>query len=208
MNTTATTDFDDLRRSAFRETCRDGLLEVVIGVLLFIVALAAGRPALYWTFFIAIILLGPGLERLKARITYPRIGFAKLKDEDPRRLRAGMLTWVLGVFAAMAFVLTLTGDVTDNLAWRRAAPALAGLLFAGGFLYLARQSGLTRHYVLTAASILTGLLMVFPLTPEPYGNLRAWALFVGLFALAVGGYTLRRFIRDTPLAQEPSGDGR
>ena len=37
--------FQDVRRSAERETYDDGLMEIVIGVLLFIVALATGRPA-------------------------------------------------------------------------------------------------------------------------------------------------------------------
>jgi len=99
---------NDLRRTAVRETYRDGLTEIVTGVLFFIVALATGRPAFYWTYLVAILVLGPGLQRLKARITYPRIGYSKIPDENPARLRRGILSWVFGVFLAAAIVLALS----------------------------------------------------------------------------------------------------
>lgn len=199
---------EDLRQAARQETYRDGLLELAIGGLLFIVALATGRPAFYWTYLVIILLLGPGLRRLKARFTYPRIGFVKYPDEDSRRLRTGVLTWVVGVFVLVAVVLTITGHVTDNLAWRRASPALAGLLFAGGFLYLARQSRLVRHSFMAIACAALGLLMVGPVVPGAYGNLRVWALLMALLSLAIGADVLRRFVRDYPLVQDRMPDVR
>jgi len=197
---------EEMRRSAARETYSDGILELVVGVLFFIVALATGRPAFYWTYLVAILILGPGLKRLKARYTYPRIGFVKLPDEQPRRLQQSILTWVLGVFLLVAVVLTLTGHLTDNLAWRRAAPALGGMLFAGGFLYLAQRSRLWRHYLLAAASVSVGLLMTWPLVSEPYGNLRVWALLMALLNLAMGAYVLRQFVRQHPIVEERMPD--
>jgi hypothetical protein len=199
-------DFADIERTAFRETHRDGLTDIAVGVLLFVVALATGRPAFYWMYLAAIVVLGPGLKRLKARYTYPRIGFAKLPGEDPTRLSAGILSWVLGVFLVVAVVLTVTGHVTDNLAWRRLAPAIGGLLFAGGFWALAQQSRLVRHYLVAFASVALGLLMVWPDIAEPYGNLRIWALLMALLNLGVGGYVLRRFLRDTPIADQRQPD--
>jgi hypothetical protein len=201
-----TPDSQDIRRAAYRETYRDGLTEIVIGVLLFIVALATGRPAFYWTYLVAIFLLGPGLQRLKARYTYPRIGYAQMPGEDPKQLRASILSWVLGVFLLVAVGLTLTGHLTDNLAWRRASPALGGLLFAGGFAYLARQWRLTRHYLLVFASVALGLLMAWPDIAEPYGNFRAWALLLALLNLGIGGYVLHGFLRDTPVVDERQPD--
>ena len=101
-----------------RETYLDGLLELAIGGVLFIVALATGRPAFYWTYLAAILILGPGLQRLKARYTYPRIGYVKFPDEDPKSLGKGIASWVIGVFLLVAVVLTLSGHLTDNLAWQ------------------------------------------------------------------------------------------
>jgi dipeptide/tripeptide permease len=196
------TDFHTVQRVGRRETYLDGLLEVAIGAVLFIVALATGRPAFYWTYLAAILILGPGLRRLKARYTYPRIGYVKFPDEDPKRFRKGIATWVIGVFLLVAVTLTLSGHLTDNLAWRRAAPALAGLLFSGGFLYMAQQSRLVRHYVLAAVSVLLGGLMVWPTVEGAYGNLRVWAVMMALVSLAVGADVLRRFLRNHPVVED------
>ena len=199
-------DIRETQRAGRRETYLDGLLELAIGGLLFIVALATGRPAFYWTYLVAILILGPGLRRLKARYTYPRIGYVKFPDEDPKRFRRGVVTWVIGVFLLVAVTLTLGGHLTDNLAWRRTAPALAGLLFAGGFLYMAQQSRLVRHYVLAVASVLFGVLLVWPTIEGAYGNLRVWAIMMALVSLAVGADVLRRFLRDHPVVQDRMPD--
>ena len=114
--------------------------------------------------------------------------------------------FMLGVFLLVAAVLTVTGHLTDNLAWRRAAPALGGMLFAGGFLYLAQRSRLWRHYLLATASASVGLLMTWPLVAEPYGNLRVWALLMALLSLAMGAYVLRRFVREHPIVEERMPD--
>lgn len=199
-----------IRRSSHRELHRDGLTEVAAGVFLFIVALATGRPAFYWTYLVGLVVLGPGLRRLRGRYTYPRIGFAELPSEDRRRLGRGMAVWVVGAFLAVACGLALFGVVTDHLAWRRAAPALAGILFAGGFLYLAEKSGLKRIYALAVASAVSGCLLALPgIGPGiegAYANLRVWAVIMALVCLAVGGLAFRRFLRETPISTEWSPD--
>lgn len=189
-----------------KETYLDGLLELVIGVLLFIVALATGRPAFYWTYLVAILILGPGLQRLKARYTYPRIGYVKFPGEDPKQIRKGVASWVIGVFLLVTVVLTASGHVTDSLAWRQAAPALAGLLFAGGFLYMAQQSRFARHYVLAGTSALLGMLMALTTIDGPYGSLRVWAILMAVLSLTTGLDVLRRFLRDHPVIEDRMPD--
>jgi len=199
-----------IRRNTHRELHRDGLTEVAAGIFLFIVALAAGRPAFYWTYLVGLLMLGPGLTRLRSRYTYPRIGFAEVPPEDRKRLGRGMAAWVVGAFLAVAVALALFGVVTDHLAWRRAAPALAGILFGGGFLYLAQRSGLKRVYALAAASALSGCLLAWPgIGPRvegAYANLRVWAIVMALLCLAVGGLAFRRFVRENPISEEWSSD--
>jgi dipeptide/tripeptide permease len=199
-------DIRETRRRGRRETYLDGLIELAIGVVFFVVALATGRPAFYWTYLAVIVVLGPGLRRLKARYTYPRIGYVKYPDEDPRRFGRGLASWVIGAFLLVAVALTASGHLTDNLAWRRAAPALAGLLFAGGFLYMAQHSRLVRHYLLAAASAVLGVLLVWPDIEGAYANLRVWAIAMALISLSVGAEVLRRFLRDHPVVEERMPD--
>ena len=111
-------------------------------------------------------MLGPGLQRLKARYTYPRIGYARVPGDDPRNFGTGVLVWIVGVFALAGAVLLVGGQLVDNLAWRRMAPAIAGALFAGGFVDLYRRSGLVRFLLLAAASAVSGGLMVVPDGPR------------------------------------------
>jgi len=195
----ATADLSSVARAAYRDTQQDGLTELVTGFFLFVVALATGRPPFYWTYLAGLFMLGRGLRWLKARYTYPRIGFAEMPDEDPSAFKWGVLSWVLGVFGVTIVGLAISGDLTNNLAWRQWSPALAGFLFMGGFLYAASRSGLTRQYAYAVASPTLGLLLATQMRPEGYQGVRVWALCMALLLLAGGGMVFRRFLRDNPV---------
>lgn len=209
----ATADLSEIERVAYRDTQQDGLTEIVTGVFLFIVAIATGRPPFYWMYVAGILVLGRGLRWLKARYTYERVGFVELPGEDPSKLRRGILSWVLGVFGVMVVALAISGDLTNNLAWRQWAPALAGFLFMGGFLYAASRSGLLRQYLYAALAPVLGLLLSTRTFVEPYGGVRVWALVMALVLLAGGGIVFWRFLRANPIidarspGDDPSGVG-
>lgn len=203
----ATADLSSIERIAFRDTQQDGLTEVVTGVFLFIVAVATGRPAFYWMYLAGILVLGRGLKWLKARFTYPRVGYVELPGEEPAELRRGILSWVLAVLGVTLVVLAISGDLTSSLAWRRWSPALAGFLFMGGFLYSASRSGLARQYVYALLAPALGLLLATQTFAEPYGGVRVWALVMALVLLASGGTVFRRFLRDTPIVEARDPDG-
>jgi len=187
------------RRSAVADYYADGLTELVAGGVLFIVALAAGRPAFAWTYLLIIVLLGPGLRRLKARFSDPRIGYLQLEKPRTGVLQRGLIGWLVLVFALCGLLLLILGQANDHLAWRRIAPCLAGLLFAGGFAYLAQQSHRVHHWLLALASIGIGLVSWIPRETVAYGNLRIWALLLSLVCLATGALMLGRFLRAYPV---------
>lgn len=209
----ATADLSEIERVAYRDTQQDGLTEIVTGVFLFIVAVATGRPPFYWMYLAGILVLGRGLRWLKARYTYQRVGYVELPGEDPSALRRGILSWVLGVFGVMVAALAISGDLTNNLAWRQWSPALAGFLFMGGFLYAASRSGLLRQYFYAALAPALGVLLATRTFAEPYGGVRVWALVMALVLLAGGGMVFRRFLRTHPVIDarspddDPSGAG-
>jgi hypothetical protein len=207
---TATSDLTKLARSTYRDTQQDGLTEIVMGVFLFIIALATGRPAFYWTYLIGLFALGRGLKQLKARYTYPRVGFAEVPGEDAGELGRGVLTWVLGVFAVMLAGLAISGDLTNSAAWRQWSAALAGALCMGGFLYAASRSGLLRQYAYALVSVVLGVVVSWRAPAGDYQGVRVWALVMGLLLLGGGGLIFRRFLRDNPVVAqrgpEPEGN--
>lgn len=188
----------ELRLQAARAIEADGLTDLAAGVMLFIVALATGRPAFAWMYLVPIVLLGPGLHRIRARVTYPRIGYAKLPEADPKRTRRNILIWIVVVFAVTTFILGVTGQLGNNLAWRQMAPMIGGLLFAGGFAFLAQRTRFPRHWLLAVLSPVLGGLMTVPVIDEPYGNFRIWALLMGLACLAIGAVACARFVAAHP----------
>ena len=133
-----------------------------------------------------------------------------MPDEDPSTLRWGVLSWVLGVLGTMVAALAISGDLTNNLAWRQWSPALAGFLFMGGFLYAASRSGLARQYVYAAVSPALGLLLSTQAFEEPYGGVRVWALVMALLLLGGGGLVFWKFLRDHPVVEgrAPNAEAR
>jgi len=199
----AAADLSGIERTAYRDTQQDGLTELVTGVFLFINGIAMGRPAFSWMYLLAILVLGRGLKQLKARYTYPRIGYAEMQDEDPKSLKWGILSWIFVVLGGMAIALALTGNLTNNLAWRQWAPAIAGFMFMGGFLYLASKSGLARQYVYVFASPALGLLLATQTFGQTYEGLSFWAWAMAALLLSIGGFVFWRFLRDNPVIDVP-----
>ena len=197
-----------LDRVAYRTIEQDGLTEIAMGVVFLAVALSAGRAAFYWTYLVAIAMLGPGVQRLRARYTYPRVGYAKVPDESGPSVGRGILVWVTGSFALAALVLAATGHVTDNLAWRQATPGIGGLLAAGGLLYFAQRTGMRRHYAMAVLSVFLGVAMAGVRMSEPHQNLEIWALMMALVLIGSGAIAFRAFLRNhAPVADRTPGDG-
>jgi len=196
---------DDLERRAWRYDAQDGFVEVLAGVLFFLVARAAVDPHLTWILALAIFPLRFAHKILKERFTYPRVGYVRLRSEESARLGRGILTFLVAVVTLVALGLWLFGDVTSFEQWRRWMPALAGGFTAGGFLYLAGKSGLVRHWALAGVSAGWGVASA-AWFPAPGGYpIQRWAVGLGAVCLLVGAVTFARFVRAHPLREaEPS----
>ncbi len=106
-----------------------------------------------------ILVLGPVLRKIRARTTYPRIGYVRPAGEKPAELFRGMAFYALGVAVVVALGMLLwRGQITPGLV-RQVSPLLASLLFGGGLLYAAGRSGLRRYYLLFAVSLALGICL-------------------------------------------------
>jgi len=180
---------------------QDGLLELFAAIVLLSIALMwIASPAFVGIVAAFIVLFGwRAVERVKERVTYPRIGYFQERPEAPDSTARGMLTFLAISFGLMVGAVALSGDIGDAAEWRRAAPVMSGISLAGGFWYTATRSGFLRHRLISGYSVITGVLLWLIGTGQSYEGV-VWHL-LGLAAplAAIGTWGLIHFLRTHPL---------
>jgi hypothetical protein len=178
-----------------------GFMFLLLGLFLLATAMIPKSPVQGVIFALGLPALLIGLSRffnrlmrsLKTRLTYPRTGYvAYQKPSGGRR-------WItLGIGAALTVTLiglmiVMGAELQD---WM---PLLNGLLL--GFLLIVIGQGLKRFYLLSAASVLIGLLLF---TNHVGGNLGHGSFYslIGLLLLASGCLTFVLYLRNQQDAGE------
>jgi hypothetical protein len=183
----------------------DGLLEIFAAAVLLTIALAWIVNAAFVGIAAAFVaLLGwKALDKIKARITYPRIGYYREHSDEPKRTARGILLFMAGAFLLMVFVILISGGLADPTEWRRAAPLMSGISLAGGFWYTADRSGLLRYRLIAGLSVVSGVLLWWFGSGESYVGV-VWHLVILSVPLAlVGIWSLVRFVRTHPVRELP-----
>jgi len=195
-------NLNEIDRRAFRHDVVDGLTEIAMAFFFLVPAFTLKNPAFSWMIILPILLMGPWLKRIRARTTYPRIGYVEPRGENAGKMFRGMAIYVLVVLAVVAVAIFFWRGQLTSGSVRRVAPLLASLLFGGGLLYAAGRSGLRRYYVLLAASVALGaVLTVFP-TPGRYASVQIYLLAMGLIIFLVGTVTFAHFLRTHPVRDD------
>lgn len=178
----------------------DGLTELFAAAVLAVIAVMwIVTPALVGVVSAFIVLYGwKVVERVKERVTYPRLGYFRERPEDPQTTARGMLTFIGLAVLLMIVAIAVFGDIGDASEWRRAAPLLSGLALSGGFWYMGDRSGLLRHRLVAGFSIVTGVLLWAFSGGKNYEPV-VWHL-LGLACLlgALGSWSLLHFLRSHP----------
>ncbi len=185
----------------------DGIYQIENGLILTIFALLnllnIGASILL---FLLIIPLIP--KHLRKRFTYPRIGYAKLKDNTPTRIHIQRFIYsvlMLGIFAY--FMLTNTDVVPDNSS-KLFFPVML-VLFVLSFLWFQvdnKNRKLNLVYYLTG--VLWGATWLLWISPEGWhiriSTETAFLILLGLgiLNLLYGIITLRSFIRKYPVLKD------
>ncbi len=205
MNVKTQIDLKKLEQKSWSEMNQDGLIEILMGVLLILYAIGTRQPAFVGIGVVFYIFLLTGLERIRERITYPRIGYAKLIEEDAKKTAGGIALYSIIVLAAMALILALLAGRLDLDLLRQWTPALAGFLISGGMIYAASKSGAIRYYVFLALAVGLGI-GVSLLDLEDYLGLGLFFFSFGLTALLWGIAMHIRFTRRFPLPETEEND--
>ena len=192
------THLQQLQRRAYAHTVQDGLTEIFAAVMLFASAGILSDPKMLSFLAPAMIFVPLVVDRLKQRLTYPRVGYVELGLEPPKRMVWGMFLYMAGAILVMAMLLLVAGRADDAAAWRKWAPLLAGVLFGGGIHYVATQSGLIRFHVMQVISLTTAALISWWNSGNSYAGVQLYCLVMSAVALVVGVGTLIYFLRRYP----------
>lgn len=200
-------DLKQIERNVFRDFCQDGLVDMMFGAyFLFIGLKLLGGCSVFLFIILLMVFFVPLLRGLKKRFTYPRTGYAELRQGDPGPLPWFILgSFVLGLIALVA-VLIAAGVIAQPAQWYRWMPIAFGIWVAGIFLGLALHVGLVRYYVVAGVALAGG--PTFALLPLA-GKLKNIGLFfaaVGAVLLAWGVFAFVCFLRKYPLPTEGVGD--
>lgn len=193
-------DPDAVERNARRADYRDGLLELFAAVLM--ATLAGGwalQPGLVGILSLPFIFLGwKAITALKERITYPRIGYS---GDNPARSETnakGMLAFFALAAAVVAVMILVFGEASLANELRRAAPLFSGIAFAAGFRYLGEKSGMVRHHLLAAASVVTGTLVWWNDNGDDYSAMPVFLLVMAAVLAVMGAVSLAGFLKRNP----------
>ena len=199
-------DIGGIDRRARTAGYRDGLLEIFAAVVLLTIAFAwIANPGFVGILAAFIVLYGwKVVERVKQRVTYPRIGYYRERAEEPASTARGMLLFMGGALLLMVFAIVTTGSISDPADWRRAAPLLSGISLAAGFWYAGDNSGLLRHRLVAAWAVAGGALFWLFGSGESYSGV-VWHLLSLAAPLALlGVWGLLRFLRTHPVPGLPA----
>jgi len=205
----------ELEKKAWMSTHEDGFIDIIIGMLLILFAVAPLIDELIGRWYILIMVLFPGLFASlliyfgKRNITAPRIGFAKFGAERKAAQKKSVRLSVLSLIVLVVLVtLTALNKFTDVF-----GVAISGfkvpLAIAAGVVVLlsvkARLLGiprLTTYGFIIGGGVLS-VEILRDIVGRPWHNMISWGI-PGLCILFYGIRLLVTFIHKYPLPSEGS----
>ncbi len=198
----------EIREKAVRAILKDGLTDIMIGILLLVISLYFYLEVYYQINIVMLlifpgILVGPLLMSLRKKYTYPRTGYVNLKTKKVRTLKLSLA--IFGVFSGLIvfyiFYNRSAGIIDKILPYFGYLPLLIGIVLFFIYVYQAVRYKLNRYYIYTivaAASILYALSV----TDKRIVSFILMLFIQGIFLLPVGCYTFWKFLRKNPVPAE------
>lgn len=141
------------------------------------------------------------INTLKTRLTYPRTGYVEYPTTEKHAMWRRIFAFAIAMGVAMfSIVITRRIDAIDSMV------AVTGVLVA--IILLVKQGwswGIPRFYVLSAVSLVLGVLLSISGFPRGY-NLGAFYGLMGTAFAVSGSLTLRHYLKENPLPTEDSSD--
>jgi hypothetical protein len=179
----------------------DGIPQIVVGLfLVFTMLTMLGSRGSYFVVFIPIVPLL--IEGLRKRITYPRVGFAQIRDRGSRRQVLIWLVLAVLIGLAVAYFLLQRGLEAlppDSFLWKVPMYGVAGIIvLLAVAVTIRKRAWQYLWYSATVVLIIAAILLLKP------GRLTViWAILAfGVLHAMVGTVNLIRFIRKYPVLKD------
>ena len=195
-------NLDEIERRAYLSYHEDGLIDIVLGIGLFIASLWA-YVEMIWLMGGMIVSLTPMYMGMKKRYTFPRIGEVTFSKDRTRRSQNSMtflvIMNVVGVILGLVFWMAFSGDtrpqwillMIDNF------PAVLGI--AGGVIWavVGYITDLTRFYRYSAATLV--VIGSANFIPTPF---IAHMLLLSVIVMVSGFLQFQSFKGKHPIVEE------
>jgi len=199
-------DIEKLQKQTFQKYNQDGITELLLGVVLYMLALVYQNVA-----FIGVsasfVVFGPTVVlKLRNKYIYPRLGYAKVKFFPVTTRRAIILALIFcWTFVIEILSMYFIENTISNFAiWQKWLPIFFSSVILVYSLEMIRHSGNMKYILIYILALSWGIFI--SLTPlgmtDPIDHFAIYSLLMGLFWSIFGGIRLKNFIKKNPILQE------
>jgi hypothetical protein len=144
-------------------------------------------------FMVAVFSLNYAVKELKQRITEPRTGAMRLREQPGWPAAIGAFA---AAFSMAVVVVVVRNGISGGL--ERAIPSGLGLVIAAAYFYASHHYGIPSYSAAGLCALLSGLTLTVLQVGFPM-SLGWFFLRVGTASILCGAGDLRRFLRENPL---------
>lgn len=198
----------EIEQKVYRNEYLDGFTFVLLGFILILTAFIINLHPLFMILLaVAFISCFPISKIFRSRYTYPRLGYFKVKTEDPKKLFPGMFLFsFIVISASLILLLVFSGDdprvLYDFENWYEFLPILFGVIMFGPSLDMVDKTGQKIYYWLGAYSTILGLLIVWLNFQPPKIGFSIYLILLGVSSCVFGGISFVRFVKNYPIIDE------
>ena len=201
-------DLKKIEQESFRELMQDGFTEIMAGTIFLVFPAIIAKPA-FVPFFVLfyIFFLPQFVEVVRKKYVYPRIGYVKLREEEPFKVTAGVvITVILLIAGGIILIYAIATEIISSELVYRWVPAFFGLIMWAPSVYLKNKTGQNRYYLFGALMTITGFIVGFAYFLPVEVVTAVYALSWGLAFFVLGVIRAALFIRKYPVIDSPEDD--
>jgi len=195
-------DIKEMERRAYKAMQSDGVTEILLGLVLLVTGgtWGSGTTGVFTVFII--LYMRKVLEYIKEKVTYPRVGYAKLPEENSAETGKGILLFMVAVLIVMGIGIVLFyGGLTSHLIYQW-LPTFFGLMMLGAFTYMRGKTGDPIYLAYIAYSVLTGVAFSLIDFGDWKAGFTLYLVLLGATFMLVGAVRMALFMRRYPVMKK------